>query len=85
MVDYIALKKPVIAMVPEVSEARRELEKSGLGLFLTGQHNMDMQLLENFISGNKILAASDYSQRYLASSQVQCFSDILNTTKDYSK
>ena len=34
MVDYIALQVPVLAMVPMTSEARTELIKAGIGIFI---------------------------------------------------
>jgi hypothetical protein len=37
MVDYIALEKPVLAIVPNPSEARKELIKSNIGLFLDNE------------------------------------------------
>jgi hypothetical protein len=80
MVDYIALGIPVIADVPILSEARKELSRAGLGFFL--EHNSlqeDAQRLGDWLENvNKSDSASDYRKRYLASSQVAAFAELFD-------
>ncbi|WP_257282675.1 glycosyltransferase [Endozoicomonas sp. SESOKO1] len=79
MVDYIALGKPVIASVPETSEARTELSKAGIGIFLSGHPDDDCNLLAEVINSSTATAnPTDYCQRYLASSQVSSFANIFD-------
>lgn len=76
MVDYIALKQPVLAVVPDPSEARKELSKAGLGLFLDGNTEENAQLMQRFFEGESILEPTNYCCRYLAKSQVSDFAQI---------
>jgi glycosyltransferase involved in cell wall biosynthesis len=75
MVDYIALRKPVVALVPDPSEARTRLTKAGLGVFLDGDLEQGTDKLVNFLSGEVKLPEPDEAEcrRYLASSQVSEF------------
>lgn len=75
MVDYIALRVRVIALVPELSEAKLQLTKSGLGVFLTKILEKDLNLIENSILINKESSGIDYEfcDNYLATSQVKSF------------
>ncbi|MGJ0429902.1 hypothetical protein [Methylobacter sp.] len=76
MVDYIALKQPVLAIVPDPSEARKELNKAGLGLFLDGNTKKNAQLMLQFFNGELRLEPTDYCSRYLAKTQVNDFAQI---------
>lgn len=80
LVDYIALKKKVIALVPNISEAKSELEKAGLGIFLGDDENENVQILKHaFENKNSITEVNnDYCNRYLASSQTKSFIEVLN-------
>lgn len=80
LVDYIALEVPVLALVPEISEARNELTKAGLGIFLdqiTDDQLADILSREDIIDKNKI--NHEYCKRYLASSQVKAFIEIFES------
>jgi glycosyltransferase involved in cell wall biosynthesis len=77
MVDYIALGAPVIADVPEISEARNELTKVGTGFFLTDEIEADAEALRMWLAGVGDLAASDYGKRYIAKQQVSDLASIL--------
>lgn len=76
MVDYIALKQPVLAIIPDPSEARKELNKAGLGLFLDDNTEENAQLMLQFFSGELRLEPTDYCSRYLAKTQVNDFAQI---------
>lgn len=77
MVDYIALQKPTITVVPQKSEARQELDKANLGYHLTGNMNKDVDLLSNFLFDSNI-KDNEYYKTYLASSQVTSFVKIFD-------
>lgn len=77
MVDYIALQKHVLAIVPNPSEARKELTNANLGLFL----DSEAQALEYFLNlfNNDKLKPNDlYCKNYLASNQIKSFIKIFN-------
>jgi hypothetical protein len=78
MVDYIALKKPIITVIPYHSEARKEIDKVGLGLHLTGIKNKDIIMLKQFLNNNISLSPSDYYKNYLSSIQVKNFVKIFD-------
>lgn len=80
LVDYIALKKKVIALVPNISEAKSELEKAGLGIFLGDDENENIQILKHAFENKNPLTEvnNDYCNRYLASSQTKSFIEVLN-------
>lgn len=78
LVDYIALKKRVLAFVPDISEARSELKKAGLGIFITNDVKGENKLRELFLSGNETKESinTEYCKKYLASSQTKSFIKI---------
>jgi glycosyltransferase involved in cell wall biosynthesis len=78
LVDYVALRKPVIAMVPNPSEARSVLTQAGLGVFLDGTQEAQVTTLVGFLSGNLSLPAAndEVCRRYTATSQVQAFVNV---------
>ena len=76
MVDYIALQVPVLAMVPMVSEARAELLKAKIGIFIDN-YNQGIRVIENIFNQNvQILPDKNYCGNYLASQQVNSFINI---------
>ena len=77
MVDYIALQVPVIADVPAVSEARAQLAKAGLGVFITDTASLQNSLKD--INAPTQRPNREFCNRYLASSQVKSFIDIFNS------
>ena len=78
LVDYMAMQKTVIADVPLISEARHELEKAGLGVFLSGDLVNDTEVLLNMSAGRRQAINKEYCKTYLASSQVAAFARIFN-------
>jgi hypothetical protein len=78
MVDYIALQKPVISLVPNISEARSELEKANLGIFLGEGEDENVELLHKYFAFNNfdVQPNKDFCKRYLASKQVEAFIEI---------
>ena len=77
MVDYIALGVPVLAMVPDPSESRKELESAGTGVFLDGSLNEASERLVAFVSGGKRPRVDPAVQRqYLATAQVKSFVEV---------
>ena len=75
MVDYIGLQVPVIALVPDISEARSELQKAGLGIFIKDD---EAETISQVLNGKGATseARPDYCTRYLASSQALSFIQI---------
>lgn len=73
MVDYIALQMPVIALVPEISEAKTQLTKANLGLFLTNNLEQDLKILNNFFQNKQTIPNTEFCANYLATSQVKGF------------
>jgi glycosyltransferase involved in cell wall biosynthesis len=90
LVDYIALGVPVLAMVPDPSEARKELIAAGTGVFLDGSTDEATARLTEFLrDGCRPEVDSASQQRYLASTQVKSFSEVFDKLLDedvrYSK
>lgn len=81
LVDYIALKIPTIAIVPDPSEARTHLQKSGLGIFLDGDNELAITTLTEFILSNDSPhnVNEEYCQQFHAQSQVNSFVAIFDT------
>jgi glycosyltransferase involved in cell wall biosynthesis len=75
MVDYIALKKPVIALVPDPSEARTRLNETGLGIFLDGNIDVCARKLAQFISNTlpPVIPNEEACDRYTATRQTEEF------------
>jgi len=76
LVDYIALEKRVIAIVPDISEARSELAKANLGEFLKYDKESAVKLGEILLNDNQKMQSNEYCKRYLASNQVKSFIKI---------
>ncbi len=74
LIDYIALKKQVIAFVPDISEAKNELTKANIATFLKFDNN-SVSRLRNLITQpqHHKTPNEEYCKRYLASSQVAAF------------
>ncbi len=51
MTDYIGMRKPVVAVVPDPSEARTALTRSRLGIFLDGSATNRVAILTDFLLG----------------------------------
>ncbi len=81
MVDYIAMKKPVIALVPDTSEARTRLGESRLGVFLDGDLEQCASTLSDFLLGRVRPADPDESvcRRYTARQQVESFVNVFES------
>ena len=78
MIDYIALQIPVIAKVPELSEAKLQLTKAGLGIFLTGNKKNDVEILNSFLHNStaEININKEFCQLFLADRQVEAFIEV---------
>jgi glycosyltransferase involved in cell wall biosynthesis len=81
MTDYIGMRKPVLAVVPDPSEARTALTRSRLGVFLDGSLENRTEILTNFLLGKLKLPAPDENEcdRYTARHQVQSFVDLFES------
>lgn len=78
LVDYIGLRVPVIALVPDPSEARSALKAAGLGIFLDGDFRSQVQVLSDFFlgkTGSENIDV-DFCRQYLASTMTQKFVEI---------
>ncbi len=78
MVDYIAMRKPVVALVPDPSEARTRLTHAGLGVFLDGDRERCASTLADFLLGRagRPEPVASECDRYLATSQVESFVEV---------
>jgi hypothetical protein len=87
MVDYIALAIPVIADVPILSEARKELTRAGLGFFLEHESiEQDASRLQSWFENIESSdTENDYRKRYLASSQVAAFAALFDELNGMEK
>jgi glycosyltransferase involved in cell wall biosynthesis len=81
MTDYIGMRKQVLAMVPDPSEARTALTRSGLGIFLDGSSGDRCKTLTDFLLGKGELLAPNESEceRYTARQQVQSFAELFDS------
>lgn len=73
MLDYIALRIPVLAVVPNPSEARTRLSEAGIGIFLDGDLDEAVETFVNFIRAEppSSLGSPDVCDRFLAHRQVE--------------
>jgi hypothetical protein len=81
LVDYIALRKQVIAVVPDPSEARRALSVTGLGRFLDGssEHRGEILIRALTEEPRPLTAEQDLEcDRYTARRQVEDFARVLD-------
>jgi glycosyltransferase involved in cell wall biosynthesis len=80
MTDCIGMRKPVVAVVPDPSEARTALTRSRLGIFLDGSADKRVQILTDFLLGKYRMSAPDVVEcdRYTARYQVQSFAEIFD-------
>jgi len=81
LIDYIALKKEVLAFVPEISEAKKELVKANIATFLKFEEEDSVEKLRELLVNPQIIKKpnADYCKRYLASSQVKAFINVFET------
>lgn len=76
VVDYIALRKPVVAIVPDPSEARKWLQKTGLGVFLDGSVEDSANKLKEFINNPKVEIKEEHCKMFESSFQVKEFEKV---------
>lgn len=78
LIDYIALKKEVIAFIPEISEARKELTKANTAHFLSFSDESSVKKLKDLFLKRSTEKEPNiaYCKRYLASSQAKAYIDI---------
>ena len=81
LVDYLAMRKPVVAVLPDPSEARTRLSRAGLGVFLDGPHEACVASLVDFLAGRGVRPRPVHSEcdRYLASRQVGAFVEVFES------
>jgi hypothetical protein len=81
MTDCIGMRKPVVAVVPDPSEARTALTRSRLGIFLDGSSATRTRILTDFLLGKHKLPAPDEDEceRYTAHHQVQSFVELFES------
>ncbi len=84
MTDYIGMRKPVLAVVPDPSEARTALTRSRLGIFLDGSPENRAKILTDFLLGKHKLPTPDENecQRYTAHHQVQSFAQLFESLSE---
>lgn len=78
LVDYLALRVPVIADVPAMSEARQELTKTGQGFFLTDDVDADAAALIDWLQRSTASEINDYGKRYTAREQARAFAEVFD-------
>ncbi len=77
LIDYIALKKQVIAFVPDISEAKNELTKANIATFLKFDQESVSRFREMLTQPQlEKIPNEEYCKRYLASSQVAAFINV---------
>lgn len=77
LIDYIALKKQVIAFVPDISEAKNELTKANIATFLKFDQESVSKFREMLTQPLlEKIPNDEYCKRYLASSQVAAFINV---------
>ncbi len=78
LVDYIAMRRPVLALLPNPSEARARLQEAGLGVFLDGDAAAGARTLIAALRGADaaVNPVPEVCDRYLARQQVRAFSTV---------
>jgi glycosyltransferase involved in cell wall biosynthesis len=81
MTDYIGMRKRVVAIVPDPSEARTALNRTGLGIFLDGTSEERSGTLAQFLLGESPTVTTNETEceRYTARRQVQSFAELFET------
>jgi len=87
LVDYLALRKPVLACVPDPSEARKWLVQSRLGIFLDGNVSRQTEVFVKFILGAADAAVPDEAvcERFTVKHQVREFKLLFESLLDGKK
>lgn len=78
MVDYIGLQKNVLAIVPNPSEARKELTFANLGMFMDTEEEA-IKIIKLVLSGHTLQPNEVYCKKYLASTQTNAFIEIFES------
>ena len=87
MTDCIGMRKPVVAVVPDPSEARTALTRSRLGIFLDGPRENRAKILTDFLLGKYKLPVPDENEceRYTARHQVKSFVELFESLSVHSR
>ncbi|WZP01015.1 glycosyltransferase [Isosphaeraceae bacterium EP7] len=80
LVDYIAMRKTVVSILPDPSEARTRLSDAGLGLFLDGDREACASKLADFLVGRtaRPIPSAAACDRFLANEQVRTFARLFD-------
>jgi glycosyltransferase involved in cell wall biosynthesis len=80
MTDFIGMRKPVVAVVSDPSEARSALTRTGLGVFLDGSIKDRARKLSDFVLGDCRLPPPNEAEceRYTVHSQVRSFAEVFD-------
>jgi glycosyltransferase involved in cell wall biosynthesis len=79
LVDYHALRKPVLAVVPNPSEARARLGETGLGIFLDGANAQETFNAALRGGSKSVHCDARECDRYLAKQQVARFAEVFES------
>lgn len=80
LVDYLALRKPVLALVSDPSEARSRLTEAGLGVFLDGDDAAATRQLVDalLVGGAAVVGRAEVCRRYTVEYQVREFAQLFD-------
>ena len=78
MVDYIGLQKNVLAIVPNPSEARKELTNANLGMFMDSEEEA-IKMINLVLNNQTLKPNAEYCKKYLASTQTKSFIKIFES------
>lgn len=78
MVDYIGLQKNVLAIVPNPSEARKELTNANLGMFMDSEEEA-IKMINLVLNNQTLKPNTEYCKKYLASTQTKSFIEIFES------
>lgn len=78
LTDYMGLRKPVVACVPDPSEARSHLMRANLGVFLDGGRDEQASTLIKFLLAEDSLGAPNEAEceRFTVQKQVKSFVEV---------
>lgn len=80
LTDYMGLRTPVVACVPDPSEARSHLMAANLGVFLDGDADQQAAVLTDFLLGKSSIGVPNEAvcDRFTVASQVKSFARVFD-------